>query len=247
LKNIKNMKSIFNLLIGALIIAMLLSILTALCMRAAFAGNTNDIINRERLRSEKIVKEVTKENGGFEKHKEISRRRIQEYQELVQSIKERHIKNARAKGIIKKAPQAVVFVSFSMPTLSLKQIIQDAAYYQIPVVVRGLYENSFRKTIERIFDLVKEDNKGGILINPVWFRKYDIKTVPAVVVSGGEVDASREEYKKNEKSGKNAGDGEFKKTDVVYGNIPLKRALTIIAERGEASKVAKDVLNRGGA
>jgi conjugal transfer pilus assembly protein TrbC len=236
----RNMKSIFNLLIRA----MLLSILTALCMCAAFAGNTNDIINRERLRSKEIIKEITKENADFAKYKEISKQRVQEYQELVQAIKEKRIKNAEAKGIIKKAPQAVVFVSFSMPTLSLKQIIQDAAYYQIPVVVRGLCENSFRKTIEKIFDLVKEDNKGGILINPVWFRKYDIKTVPAVVVSGGEADASSEENKKNKRNEKSAkGDG-FKKTDVVYGNIPLKRALTIIAERGEVSKVAKDILNR---
>ena len=239
------MKNIFNLLTRA----MLLSILTVLCACTAFAGNTNDIINRERLRSEKTTKEIVKVNAGFAKYKEISKQRAQEYQELVQTIKERHIENARAKGIIRKAPQAVVFVSFSMPTLSLKQIIQDAAHYQIPVVVRGLRENSFRKTIEKIFDLVKEDNKGGILINPVWFRKYDIKTVPAVVVSCGEADASCEENKKNgknEKSVKSDGGDGFKKTDVVYGNIPLKRALTIIAERGDAPKVAKDILNRGG-
>ena len=34
----------------------------------------------------------------------------------------------------------------------------------------------------------------------------------------------------------------YKKNDVVYGNIPIKRALSIIAERGDASDVAKSIL-----
>ena len=206
-----------------------------------FADNTNDIIRREMLRREKIVKEVTKQNYNFKKYKNKSKQKIQDYQELISSIKEQHIKNAQAKGLIKPMPQAIVFVSFSMPTLSLKQIIQDAAHYQIPVVVRGLHENSFRKTIGRIFDLVKETNKGGVLINPNWFKEYDIKVAPAVVVADS-INSNKES-----KIDKRTCNKEVNKFDVVYGNIPLKRALTIIADKGSFAHIAKTILNRGGA
>ena len=223
------------------LITIALTAFYACYVSVVFADNTNDIIRREMLRREKIVKEVTKQNDNFEKYKNKSEQKIQGYRELISSIKEQHVKNAQAKGHIKPAPQVVVFVSFSMPALSLKQIIQDASRYQIPVVVRGLYENSFRKTIEKIFDLVKENNKGGILINPNWFKGYDIKAVPAVVVT------DRVNGNKESKVDKRTYNKEINKSDVVYGNIPLKRALTIIAEQGSMADVAKNVLSRGGA
>ncbi|EKE00552.1 MAG: hypothetical protein ACD_21C00329G0003 [uncultured bacterium] len=85
----------------------------------------------------------------------------------------------------------------------------------------------------------------------MWFRKYDIKVVPALVVSsdGEESDSQNTQSKKkerNERSEKNAGNEKYKKNkkDVVYGNIPLKRALTIVAEEGSAAKVAKAILSR---
>lgn len=208
----------------------LIIILATECVAcAAVAGNTNDIINRERLRQEKTTKEIVKENHGFAKYTEMAKQKTEKYQEVVRSIKEQHLKKAQNQGNIKPAPQAIIFVSFSMPLLSLKQIIQDAAYYRIPVVIRGLHENSFKKTITKVFDLVKENNKGGVSINPVWFRKHEIKTVPAVVI--------------NQES--EASDDGARNFDVVYGNIPLKRALTIIAERGDSAKVAQDILVGG--
>jgi len=161
--------------------------------------------------------------------KEIPKQNILDAQVAVQNIKDEYLKKAQANGFIKKAPETIIFVSFSMPTPSLKQIIQDAARYQIPVVIRGLYKNSFKETIEKIFDLVKEDNKGGVLINPLWFKQYDIKTVPALVISGGGVNTNKDHQ-------------EF---DVVYGNIPIKKLLKIIVERGSEAKAAQNILNRG--
>jgi conjugal transfer pilus assembly protein TrbC len=231
-----------------------IAMITVLSVESSLAGSTNDMINRERLRRKKVVKEVLKEKSNFAKYKEISAQKTQDYQEVIETIKNKHenrLKNTKLNGFIKPVPQAIVFVSFSMPSLSLKQIIQDASRYRVPVVIRGLYENSFRKTMGKFFELVKENNKGGVLINPRWFRKYDIKTVPAVVVvqSYGEEEVYKtdgknlksEEIKKNKKNKKN------EKSDVVYGNVPIKRALSIIAERGETSDIAKSILNRGGA
>lgn len=216
------------------LIAALSTLSAVLCACTAFAGNTNDMINRERLHREIMVKEFIKKNGffkqyeSFEAYKKV-KQEAKKYQVVIQNIKNQHMDRLKAKGVIKKAPQAIVFVSFSMPDLSLKQIIQDAARYKIPVIIRGLYENSFRKTMEKIFDLVKENNKGGISINPVWFKKYDIKVVPALVVSND--------------SGNNIESG-GSEIDVVYGNIPLKRALMIVAERGDEAKIAEDILSR---
>lgn len=197
----------------------LIAILVTVYANNIFAGDTNDIINREKLHHDKIVKEVLKNNEGFVNYKKISIQKMQNYQDTMEAIKSKHVNKFKAKGDIK---EAIIFVSFSMPDLSLKQIIYDASRYQVPVVIRGLYKNSFRKTIEKLFELIKENNKGGIAINPRWFKKHDIKAVPAVVVS--------QEH--------------GTKSDVVYGNIPLKKALSIIAERGEVSNIARNILDR---
>ena len=228
-----------------------------------FANNINDILNRERLRRDKMVGTILKNMKNFKNIQKLSMQKIQydQSQDDQKTIKEigkfkkirgrkeiKEIKNKymdllKKKGLIKKPPKAIVFVSLGMPDLSLKQIIQDANYYQIPVVIRGLYKNSFRKTFERIFDLAKGKNKGGILIDPKLFAEYDIKSVPAFVVSNSGSDYAAEKHK----------------CDVVYGNIPLKKALSIIAERGneargdaarcdgsrsDASNVAHDILRR---
>lgn len=109
----------------------------------------------------------------------------------------------------KEAPSKLVFVSLSMPDLLLQQIFEEANTLQIPVVIRGFYQNSFQETARRVFDLTKEKNTGGILINPLWFRQYHITEVPAVVVA------------------KERG------FDVVYGNLPIREALEIITRHKE--------------
>ena len=187
-----------------------------------FAGNMNDIINQQRLRRDQIVGEISKQNNNFTQYQAAAEQQTQIYKAVVQDIKDGYIKKSQTHKEAKAIPQAIIFVSFSMPNLSLKQAIQDAERYQIPVVMRGLYKNSFRQTLEKLFDLIKEDNKGGISINPAWFKKYNINTVPALVVNNNAQDFN-----------------------VVYGNIPLKTALTIIVNKGSAAAIAKDILSRG--
>ncbi|MEI8055418.1 MAG: type-F conjugative transfer system pilin assembly protein TrbC [bacterium] len=204
-----------KLIMLALVVAALLSATNS------YAGSTNDFINQARLHRDEIIKEALN-NTGFLKFKENSlkkTKKMNEYKAAIEAIKNKHQAKSKRETDTEKA---IIFVSFSMPSLSLKQVIHDASIYQVPVVIRGLYKNSFRKTIEKIFDLIKENNKGGIAINPRWFKEYDIKAVPAVVVT--------------QKHGT--------KSDVVYGNIPLKKALSIIVDRGDASSVARNILNR---
>lgn len=198
-----------------------IAILTLLVSSNALAGNTNDFINQARLHRDKITEEILKSNNKFLGLRKISAKKTTDYQIAIEDIKNEHQDKLKILKKIRKTEKAIVFVSFSMPELSLKQIIHDAARYQVPIVIRGLYQNSFRKTVEKMFEFVKENKKGGITINPRWFKEHGVKTVPAVVVAK-----------------------EHGPEDVVYGNIPLKKALLIIAERGETANIARNILNR---
>ncbi|CAL7962392.1 conjugal transfer pilus assembly protein TrbC [Gammaproteobacteria bacterium] len=201
-------------------LVLITAILLLLYNITLFAGNTNNLINNAKSHRDEVIKEILKNNNGFLSIKKISMQKNSDYQQIIEAIKNKHQRQLKINEKLNTTEQAIVFVSFSMPDLSLKQIINDASRYKIPVVIRGLYKNSFRETVNKIFELVKENNKGGIAINPRWFRDYEIKAVPAVVISSGA------------------------KSDVVYGNILIKRSLSIIAERGETSAIARDILNR---
>lgn len=79
-------------------------------------------------------------------------------------------------------PHSVEFVSFSMPKRLLIQILRDAKIHHSPVVLRGLINNSFKTTAQTFFNLAKQHKGlGGIEIDPLWFRLFHIKQVPAFV------------------------------------------------------------------
>lgn len=72
--------------------------------------------------------------------------------------------------------QLLVFVSFSMPEASLKSLAQDATKYNAVLVMRGLFEDSFVKTANKLKDL-----KIGVDINPELFEEHQIRSVPTFV------------------------------------------------------------------
>lgn len=72
--------------------------------------------------------------------------------------------------------QTLVFVSFSMPETSLKSLLVEAEGKNVVLVIRGLIEDRFSKTAQKLKDL-----KGGMEINPELFEEYDIKAVPTFV------------------------------------------------------------------
>lgn len=107
----------------------------------------------------------------------------------------------------------LIFVSFSMPKESLKGWISEAEKIHAPVVIRGLVNNSFKETLARMNELVS-NNKGGVQLDPVLFKKFQIKQVPAVVVRDGN------EY------------------DVIYGDSHLDYALETVIKRNDALSVS---------
>lgn len=80
--------------------------------------------------------------------------------------------------------EILVFVSFSMPELSLKELSRNARKYNARMILRGIYKDSFKKTAEKILEI---DKKGlSLEIDPKLFKKYGIKKVPTfVLVEGG--------------------------------------------------------------
>ncbi|AUH74238.1 type-F conjugative transfer system pilin assembly protein TrbC [Legionella sainthelensi] len=131
---------------------------------------------------------------------------------------------------------AVLFVSFSMPESLLFSLSDEAASYKIPVVINGLIEGDFKKTITAFSKLhakAKESkwSFNGVSVDPLWFEQFHITAVPALVVSkrpsscGQQLICPEQTY------------------DVVYGNASIKKSLQLIAQKGDsANEVAQALL-----
>ena len=137
-------------------------------------------------------------------------------------------------------PQAIEFVSFSMPDIALQQTLIQAHQLHIPVVIRGLIRHSFKETVMVLFQLTKEKNIDGVLIDPLWFRTFHIQQVPALVLLALAPDQA-------DSGCLSAGHCDDEKSyDVVYGTIPISKALVLIEQHsGVASSMAKRILDQG--
>lgn len=139
-----------------------------------------------------------------------------------------HNPTADAKGVM-------VFVSLSMPDTSLQQLLMQSADLQVPLIVRGVLPQGFTATIKRMHYLI--DNKGktiqsGFAINPQWFSQFGITQVPAfVAIKPGKCQAKQP-----------CSPDDF---DVIYGNVSLYDALSLLAQHGSIPDVATNALVRG--
>lgn len=82
-------------------------------------------------------------------------------------------------------PSVYVFASFSMPDASLKALIRQGELTGVPVVLRGLVDNSIEATMQAVHSLYKEGEKpvSGAVIDPTLFQRFAIDQVPTVVVA----------------------------------------------------------------
>ena len=116
------------------------------------------------------------------------------------------------------APRAVYFVSLGIPEEGLLPMLADARRFGIPATLRGLLNNDFRQTAEKMFELSKKDKQAGVQIDPTLYQQYGIKAVPALVVTCG---------------------GKF---DVLYGSLPVQQALEEVKQRGDCAGTAAQML-----
>jgi len=110
---------------------------------------------------------------------------------------------------VSHADEMAFFLSTSIPEKQLAILIKAAEARGIPVYLRGLVHDSMEQTAQYMLHLVSQYQVRGVLIDPVRFERYGVKQVPALVQSCGE------------------------RFDILYGNVALSDALTLLAERGE--------------
>lgn len=120
--------------------------------------------------------------------------------------------------------QLFVFVSNSMPAQSLRQWSEQVDRVGGTLVLRGFIDDSPVGTIERVKTLFPDGETSGFSIDPARFEQMDIDKVPAVVV----VPAAPSICEKEECPKPIFG--------MVYGDVPLDEALSVIAHRNPGIK-----------
>lgn len=86
-------------------------------------------------------------------------------------------------------PTLYVFVSLTMPKGSMSSILDQAALSSAVIKVRGLQDRSIKKTAETIKTLIGERNI-AMEIDPDAFKRYGVKSVPAVVLASPAANAA---------------------------------------------------------
>ena len=93
-------------------------------------------------------------------------------------------------------PRFYVFVSFSMPELTLRRLLNQARRIGAPLVLRGLVENDMNQTRLKVGELLDADNRrgdtridGGLSIDPTLYERFGVSVVPAFVLTHAPVQA----------------------------------------------------------
>lgn len=115
------------------------------------------------------------------------------------------------------AVQAIVFVSFSMPSTFLEETLKESVRLNIPAYLNGLYHDSMQETTLKVMELNKRIPNLNLNIDPTLFERFDIHQVPALVVDDG------------------------KNFDVIYGHLTIQEGLTRMAGHGEVDFTSNDV------
>ncbi len=87
-------------------------------------------------------------------------------------------------------PHPLVFISFSMPEASLRSLLAESARTGSPLVLRGLVENSMKRTVARLGELLGTGNNSetsgkptpSLAIDPTLFERFGVDKVPTFVL-----------------------------------------------------------------
>ena len=122
--------------------------------------------------------------------------------------------------------EVIVFTSLNVPAMSWRQWSHEVAAADAAMVLRGVAEDGFRATVQRIGARL-EDGGAGVAIDPRLFRLFGIERVPAVVVVPGGVPAC---------TSRGCATDAPPPHDLITGNTGLDAALEAIAREGEAGR-----------
>lgn len=118
-----------------------------------------------------------------------------------------------------------IFISFSLSRKTLHSLLKASQTYGATLVLRGLKEGSFKKTVSALMELYK-DTKGRVVLDPSLFKKFNINSVPSFLVTQG----SRSKEKGREASLR------------LSGNVSPRFALTEFQKHAPFEDFAKELL-----
>lgn len=118
--------------------------------------------------------------------------------------------------------EVIIFISSSMPVISLQEWAEQAKAIDASLVMRGFVVNSLKKTIKYSKAVFGDKGLPGFNIDPELFNRYQVKAVPAVVIQGENT------------------------YDIIYGNVGLKAALNEVKRNGsvEVREIVKKYLKK---
>ena len=197
----------------------------------AVLANTNDFLQSTRAQSDLIQSKI--KTSELEKIRQNSEALSMGEQSLIERLK------AQARQSSNKNEQIVdtmLFVSFSMPKSLLFGLADEGSRFGIPLIIKGLKEDDFKKTVDTFYKLNQKASKErlnfeGISIDPFWFQELHIEKVPALVVI------------KRPSTCMPHTPCPLQKFDVVYGNSKVVDSLKLIAQKGELRDVAQKILD----
>ncbi len=134
--------------------------------------------------------------------------------------------STNSQATIDKTGDILIFISFSMPDENIKSWLIEANTIGASVILRGLIDNNWLKTLARTNSLLKDDNRGGVQIDPELFQDFNITQVPAVVIVAPSSTPCRTQTTCNS----------YGRFDVITGNISMRYALEKLQADGDISQ-----------
>ena len=156
-----------------------------------------------------------------------------EFQEFVEaSQKNALLEIVGQEDSMKKSNQGelYVFVSFSLGIKSLISIALQAKRFGATLVLKGLKEGSYQKTLQAIQPMI-EKTEQGLIVDPELFEEFHVEVVPTIILT--------ERLHAHE-------DGRSTPVhDRMSGNVTLNYALEKFEKEGQMRAVAKRYLKQG--
>ena len=120
-----------------------------------------------------------------------------------------------------------LLASFSMPAVALREMMEEAQEYGVPILFRGFLGNSVYETraaLERVFG--DADESVGFQIDPTIFTRFNVRAVPQVIAVAGSLEVCETPGCESDPEPRH---------DRVKGNVPLAYALRLIADEGDVA------------
>jgi conjugal transfer pilus assembly protein TraW len=100
-----------------------------------------------------------------------------------QDKQEGALKEARSSFYKSQEGQILVFISSSMSKVNIRSLLEEAKNIRASILLRGFIDNSFVKTTNYIQEYYSKDQDlGGILIDPESFKDFNVDSVPTFVL-----------------------------------------------------------------